>query len=72
VKLIRKVSIGIDYKNSMHFVVGQEVLDKSYHIDYIKNTIDGIEIWIKKANEIILWKSFNKAVPVVIEYNIDF
>jgi hypothetical protein len=56
----------------MHFVVGQEVLDKSYHIDYIKNTIDGIEIWIKKANEIILWKSFNKAVPVVIEYNIDF
>ncbi len=71
-KLIRKVSIGVDYKNSMHFVVGQEVLDKSYSIDYIKNTIDGIEIWIKKANELVLWKSFNKAVPVVIEYNIDF
>ena len=71
-KLIRKVSIGVDYKNSMHFVVGQEVLDKSYSIDYIKNTINGIEIWIKKANELVLWKSFNKAVPVVVEYNIDF
>jgi hypothetical protein len=56
----------------MHFVVGQDVLDKSYSISYIKESTEGYEIWIKKENEIILWKFFNRTVPVVLEFNIDF
>lgn len=71
-KLIRKLSVGPDYKNSMHFVVGQDVLDKSYSIICIKESTEGYEIWIKKENEIILWKFFNRTVPVVLEFNIDF
>lgn len=71
-KLIRKISVGVDYKNSMHFVVGQEVLDKTYNIDYIRENKGNTEIWIKKANELVLWKSFSTSVPIVTEYNIDF
>ncbi len=71
-RLIRKLSVGPDYKNSMHFVVGQEVLDKSFVIDYIKETHNGVEIWIKKENELVLWKSFNNQVPMVLEFNISF
>lgn len=72
-QLIRKISIGPDYKTSMHYVVGQEVLDKSYVIETIR-VVDGgsIQIWIKKNSEVILWKSFNETIPKVIEFNINF
>ena len=72
-KLIRKISIGPDYKTSMHYVVGQEVLDKSYVIETIR-VVDGgsIQIWIGKNSEVILWKSFNETIPKVIEFNINF
>ena len=72
-QLIRKISIGPDYKTSMHYVVGQEVLDRSYTIDTIRHLNKGnIEIWIKKNSEVILWKSFNETIPKVIEFNINF
>jgi len=72
-QLIRKISIGPDYKTSMHYVVGQEVLDKSYVIETIR-VVDGgsIQIWIEKNSEVILWKSFNETIPKVIEFNINF
>jgi len=72
-QLIRKLSVGPDYKASMHYVVGQEVLDKSYVIDTIR-FIDGgdIQIWIQKNSEVILWKVFNYTVPKVVEFNINF
>lgn len=72
---IRKISIGPNYKSdAMHFIVGQEVLDKTYVIDSIlidKNT-GGISIWIKKDSEIFRWKEFNLNMPVSLEYNINF
>lgn len=72
-QLIRKISVGPDYKTSMHYVVGQEVLDKSYSIDTIRFLDNGsVEIWIVKNSEVILWKSFNETVPKVIEFNINF
>jgi hypothetical protein len=71
--IIRKISIGTDYMKSMHYVVGQFVLDKSYFIHNIRMTSDSaIDIWIEKNKEAIKWKTISKDVPVVIEYNIDF
>lgn len=71
---IRKISIGPDYKNAMHYVVGQEVLRGAYRIHLIAFTENlSHEIWIENdEHEIILWKSFNSTIPVSIEYNIDF
>lgn len=72
---IRKISVGTDYKTScMHYVVGQEVLGGSYSIHLIKYNTDNssYSIWIEGDGEIILWKSFNRNVPVTIEYNINF
>jgi hypothetical protein len=70
---IRKISIGIDYKSSMHFVSGQNVLGDSYIIDVIIKNDDGsFDIWIKKNGEVVKWKTFGNTVPIIIEYKIDF
>lgn len=70
---IRKISIGIDYKSSMHFVSGQNVLGDSYIIDVIIKNDDGsFDIWIKKNGEVVKWKTFGNTVPTIIEYKIDF
>lgn len=69
---IRKISIGNDYKESMHYVVGQSILDKTYNIHAVNQLDDGsIQIWIEKECEIILWKSISQSMPKVIEYRID-
>lgn len=73
--LIRKISIGPDYKGgSMHYLVGQEVLNGSYCIEAIRfdESNSSLKIWIKRDGEILLWKEFNKNMPVSIEYNINF
>lgn len=68
---IRKISVGVDYKNSMHYVVGQQVLS-DYNIHAIMSTENGYVIWIEKGDEILCWKEININVPVIIEYNINF
>ena len=68
---IRKISVGVDYKNAMHYVVGQEVLRGSGYIYQIQID-DGVDIWIKKDDEVLKWKSFNINMPISIEYNINF
>ena len=73
---IRKVSIGPDYKNSsMHYIVGQKVLNESNEIHLIKHDIEknSIKIYIENdKQEIVLWKEFNSTMPIAIEYNINF
>jgi len=72
---IRKISLGADYKSSaMHYIVGQEVLNKEYIIHLIQydSEKDSYKIWIERQDEIILWKEFNKNMPASIEYNINF
>lgn len=71
--LIRKVSIGPDYKNAMHFQVGQTVIKGEASISNILlNPMSGhISIYISSKDEVHLWKSLNSSVPVVIEYDID-
>ena len=71
--IIRKISIGPDYMKSMHYMVGQPILDKTWNIDTIRQESDGhICIWIKKDGEILKWKSFSNAMPIAIEYKIDY
>jgi len=72
---IRKISLGEDYKSSaMHYIVGQEVLNREYIIHLIQydSDKDSYKIWIERQDEVILWKEFNKNMPASIEYNINF
>jgi len=70
--LIRKISIGTDYKdNAMHYAVGQEVYG-GHKISDILEEIEKYCIYIKKNNEILLWKSFNKNMGISVEYNLDY
>jgi len=70
--LIRKISIGKDYKtDAMHYSVGQEV----YGGHVICNIIEEEEkysIYIEKNKEVILWKDFNKNMGISVEYNLDY
>lgn len=70
--IIRKISVGPDYMNSMHFIVGLPVMDKTYKIETIVVDGSGYHVWVKKVDEVILWKSFNLNMPISVEYNIDF
>jgi hypothetical protein len=57
----------------MHYMVGQEILDKTWKIEAIRLEADGnICVWIKKDGEILRWKSFSNTMPIAIEYKIDY
>jgi len=70
--LVRKISIGRDYKNdAMHYSVGQEV----YGGHTIANIIEEdtkYSIYIKKGNELLPWKDFNKNMAIAIEYDLQY
>ena len=72
--LIRKISVGPDYKSAMHYLLGQEVLGGNYKIHLIKveDKSNSIQIWIESNNVIILWKHFSHTMPLSVEYNINF
>jgi hypothetical protein len=71
--VIRKLSIGNDYKSAMHYLQNQSVLNDNYIIHLIKITdIGSYQIYIEKNNEVILWKEIGAYVPVIIEYDISF
>jgi hypothetical protein len=67
---IRKISVGADYKNAMHYIVNQEVLGGSHIISDIAQEQEGFSVWVKKNEESVKWKEF-KDIPVVVEYNIN-
>lgn len=72
---IRKLSIGADYKSSsMHYILGQEVLNGTHTIHLIDYKADtkSYVIYIESNNEVYLWKEFNQNIPISIEYNIYF
>ena len=70
--LVRKISIGRDYKNdAMHYAVGQEV----YGGHTIANIIEEdtkYSIYIKKGDELLPWKDFNKNMAIAIEYDLQY
>ncbi len=70
--LIRKISIGRDYKNdAMHYAVGQEVYG-GHIIDSIVEGEEKYSIYIKKGTEVLPWKDFNKTMAISVEYNLDY
>ena len=67
---IRKISVGSDYKNAMHYIVGQEILGGSYLIDSINFEEKGYSVWVKKDGEVVKWKEVTNT-PVMVEYNLN-
>ena len=71
-KLIRKISIGKDYKNeAMHYSVGQDVYGGHTICDIIEED-DKFSIYISKIDEVIPWKDFNKNMAIAVEYNLEY
>ena len=69
--IIRKISIGADYKNdAMHYSIGQQV----YGGHIINNIVfdekdNSYNIYIKKQEEVMPWKKFNSNMAISVEYN---
>ena len=71
-KLIRKISIGKDYKNeAMHYSVGQEVYGGHTICDIIEEDTK-YSIYIRKEKDVLPWKAFNKNMAVSVEYNLEY
>lgn len=72
--IIRKISIGPDYKGgAMHYLVGQDILGNSATIEHISTEDDGsVKVWIRKGDEVFVWKRFTHTIPISIEYDISF
>jgi hypothetical protein len=70
--LIRKISIGRDYKNdAMHYSVGQEVYG-GHIIDSIIEEDNKYSIYIIRNNEILPWKDFNKNMAIATEFDLEY
>ena len=71
-QLIRKISIGKDYKNeAMHYSVSQEVYGGHIICDIIEED-DKYSIYIQKGDEVLHWKDFNKNMAIAVEYNLEY
>ena len=71
-QLIRKISIGKDYKNeAMHYSVSQEVYGGHTICDIIEEG-DKYSIYIQKGDEVLPWKDFNKNMAIAVEYNLEY
>ena len=71
-QIIRKISVGKDYKNdAMHYSVGQEVYGGHTIVNIIEEE-EKYSVYIKKGSDVIPWKDFNKNMAIAIEYNIDY
>ncbi len=73
-RVIRKISIGSDYKNdAMHYSLEQEVYG-GHKIAYIifEDTDNSYNIHIKKNNEVVPWKKFNSNMAISVEYDLKY
>jgi|TARA_R100000231_G_scaffold135336_1_gene109678 hypothetical protein len=71
-KLIRKISIGRDYKNeAMHYSVGQEVYGGHTICDIVERD-DKYSVFIQKKDDVMPWKDFNKNMAISVEYNLEY
>lgn len=73
-KIIRKISIGSDYKNeAMHYAVGQQVYGGHIISDILfQDEDDSYNIYIKKNKEILPWKKFNGNMAISVEYDLEY
>jgi hypothetical protein len=72
--IIRKISIGSDYKNdAMHYSLGQQVYGGHVISHILEDTEDNsYNIHIKKDDEILPWKKFNSNMAISIEYDLQY
>jgi len=71
-QVIRKISIGKDYKNdAMHYSVGQEVYGGHTIVNIIEEE-DKYSIYIQKGDNVMPWKDFNKNMAVSVEYDLNW
>ena len=71
-QVIRKISVGKDYKNdAMHYSVGQEVYGGHSIVNIIEEE-DKYSIYIQKSDEVMPWKDFNKNMAVSVEYDLKY
>ena len=69
-QIIRKISIGKDYKNdAMHYSVGQEVYGGHTIVNILEET-EKYSVYIQKGDEVMPWKDFNKNMAVSVEYDL--
>ncbi len=72
--VIRKISIGADYKNdAMHYAVGQQGYGGNIitHIIFEEKEFS-YNIYIKKENEVLPWKKFNSNMAISVEYDLEY
>jgi hypothetical protein len=72
--VIRKISIGADYKNeAMHYAVSQVVYG-GHEISHIlfETEDNSYNIYIKKADEVMPWKKFNSNMAISVEYDLEY
>ena len=55
----------------MHYSVGQEVYGGHTICDIVEEG-DKFSIFIKKEQEILPWKDFNKNMAIAVEYNLEY
>jgi hypothetical protein len=71
-KHIRKVSVGANYKDAMHYVVDQNIMGGDWSIHAITKDEDGYSVWIQQEDEIKKWKHFNLNMPITVEFNVQY
>ena len=72
--VIRKISIGADYKNdAMHYSIGQQVYGGHIINNIMFNEKDNsYNIYIKKQEEVMPWKKFNSNMAISVEYDLEY
>jgi hypothetical protein len=71
-QIIRKISIGKDYKNdAMHYALNQEVYGGHTIVNIIEEE-DKYSIYIAKGDVIMPWKDFNKNMSISVEYDLSY
>jgi hypothetical protein len=69
-QVIRKISVGKDYKNdAMHYSVGQEVYGGHTIVNILEEE-DKYSVYIQKGDMLMPWKDFNKNMAISIEYDL--
>ena len=69
-QVIRKISVGKDYKNdAMHYSVGQEVYGGHIIVNILEES-DKYSVYIQKEELVMPWKDFNKNMAISIEYDL--
>ena len=72
--VIRKISIGSDYKtDAMHYSVGQSVYGGHIISHILADQKDNsYNIFIKKKDEVLPWKKFNSNMAISVEYDLEY